>query len=120
MSTKPILFDCDPGIDDALALLHLGGVGGELLGAVSVHGNVPAPTGAENAIRILDVMGMEDVPVWTGAARPMAQPLMTAEHVHGPEGLGGVKSGTTPRTVHNGLCAGMPVQLCTAALEGCT
>lgn len=111
MSTKPILFDCDPGIDDALALLHLGGVGGELLGAVSVHGNVPAPTGAENAIRILDVMGMEDVPVWTGAARPMAQPLMTAEHVHGPDGLGGVNSGPPPRPVSKGIGAVQIVEL---------
>lgn len=105
MSAKPVLFDCDPGIDDALALLHLGGVGGELLGVASVHGNVPSDTAAENAVRILDVMGMNDVPVWTGAPRPMAQPLMTAENVHGPDGLGGTNTGTLPRPVSEGIGA---------------
>ncbi len=105
MSAKPVLLDCDPGIDDALALLHLGGIGGKLLGVASVHGNVPATTAAENAVRILDVMDMNDVPVWTGAARPMAQPLLTAEHVHGPDGLGGTNSGALPRPVSDGIGA---------------
>lgn len=105
MSAKPVLFDCDPGIDDALALLHLGGVGGELTGVASVHGNVPARTGAENAVRILDVMGRSDVPVWVGAARPMAQPLMTAEHVHGPDGLGGAAPPQMSRPVDPGIGA---------------
>jgi len=114
MSAKPILFDCDPGIDDALALLHLGGVGGELWGAVSVHGNVPSPVAAENAVRILDVMGMNDVPVWTGAARPMAQPLMTAEHVHGPDGLGGVAAKHLPRPVNDGIGAVKIVEMARA------
>lgn len=100
-----MLFDCDTGIDDALALLHLAGRGGRLLGVTSVHGNVPARTGAENSIRVLDAAGIDDVPVWVGAARPMAQPLSTAEHVHGPDGLGGIVTGPPSRPVADGAAA---------------
>src|SRR5690625_3736158 len=111
MSTKPILFDCDRGLDDALALLDLVGVRGAVLGAVGVHGTGQARVGAVDAIRILDVMGMEDVPVGPGGARPIAQPLMTAEHGHGPDGLGGVNSGPPPRPVSKGIGAVQIVEL---------
>ncbi len=90
METRPILFDCDPGIDDAMAMLFLTGSGGRFNGIGSVHGNVPAPLGAANALRVLDVAGVTGVPVRVGAQRPMAQPLQTAEIVHGQDGLGDV------------------------------
>jgi purine nucleosidase len=85
---RSILFDCDPGVDDAMAMLFHTGSGGRFTAIGSVHGNVPAPLGAANALRILDVAGVEDVPVAVGAHRPMAQPLSTAEFVHGDDGLG--------------------------------
>lgn len=110
-SSRPVLLDCDTGIDDALAMLHLAGRGGTLLGVTSVHGNVPARTGAENSLRVLDVAGMPDVPVWVGAARPMAQPLATAERVHGPDGLGGTVTGPPPRAVTDGAAAVRIVEL---------
>jgi purine nucleosidase len=84
-----LIVDCDPGVDDALALLYLAGHPEVTIEAVgSVHGNVPAALAARNALRILEVAGLEHVPVAIGAARPMAQPLATAEFVHGADGLG--------------------------------
>ena len=84
-----LIVDCDPGIDDALTLLYLAGRRDVTIEAIgSVHGNVPAPIAARNALRILEVAGRTDVPVALGAARPMAQPLATAEFVHGDDGLG--------------------------------
>ena len=88
MSARPIVLDVDTGIDDALAILHLLGSGGDLLAAGSVHGNVPAPLGAANTLRVLEIAGRTDIPVRVGAARPLAQPLLTSEYVHGQDGLG--------------------------------
>jgi purine nucleosidase len=84
-----LIVDCDPGIDDALALLYLARRPDVTIEAVgSVHGNVPATTGARNALRILEVAGLTEVPVAVGAGRPMAQELATAEFIHGDDGLG--------------------------------
>ncbi|MBI2755290.1 MAG: nucleoside hydrolase [Chloroflexi bacterium] len=89
--TTRILLDCDTGIDDALAILYLAGLEGvSIVAAGSVHGNVPAPLGALNTLRVLELAGLDDVPVAVGAARPMAQPLQTAEFVHGEDGLGNI------------------------------
>lgn len=84
-----LVVDCDPGIDDALTLLYLAGRSDVTIEAVgTVHGNVPVATCARNALRILEVAGLPDVPVAVGAPRPLAQPLRTAEFVHGADGLG--------------------------------
>ncbi|MBP2473458.1 purine nucleosidase [Crossiella equi] len=85
-----IVLDTDPGIDDALAMLYLAEQPDvEIVAIGSVHGNVPARTAADNARRVLDVIGgAEHIPVAVGAARPLAQPLATSEFVHGPLGLG--------------------------------
>jgi purine nucleosidase len=91
-----IILDTDPGVDDALAIMYLAANGdAEIVAAGSVHGNVPAPVGARNALRVLELVGL-DVPVAVGAARPFAQPLSTAEFVHGNDGLGGL-AGPPPR-----------------------
>lgn len=60
----------------------------EIIAVGSVHGNVAASVGALNALRVLDLVGLAP-PVTIGAARPLAQPLQTAEFVHGEDGLGG-------------------------------
>ena len=84
-----IILDTDPGVDDALAIMYLAAQpDAEIVAAGSVHGNVPAPLGALNALRLFELVGL-DVPVTVGAARPLAQPLRTAEFVHGEDGLGG-------------------------------
>lgn len=87
-NSRKLLIDCDTGIDDAMAILYGLGRGATVLGVGSVHGNVPAARGARNTLRVLEVGGAEDVPVRVGAARPLAQPLETAEFVHGEDGLG--------------------------------
>lgn len=85
-----IVLDTDPGIDDSLAILFIAAQPDmELVAVGSVHGNVPAPTAADNALRVLDIAGLPDVPVAVGAHRPLAQELRTTEFVHGADGLGG-------------------------------
>ena len=85
----PVVIDCDPGIDDAIAMLHLAGRRDvELIGVGSVHGNIPSDLAAVNARRLLELCALDHVPVAIGARRPMAQPLATAEWVHGEDGLG--------------------------------
>lgn len=91
-----IILDTDPGVDDALAIMYLAAQeDAEIVAVGSVHGNVPAPLAATNALRVLELVGI-DVPVAVGAARPLAQPLQTAEFVHGDDGLGG-HAGAPPR-----------------------
>jgi purine nucleosidase len=91
-----IILDTDPGVDDALAIMYLAAQeDAEIVAVGSVHGNVPASVGALNALRVLELVGL-DVPVAVGAAKPLAQPLQTAEFVHGDDGLGG-HAGPAPR-----------------------
>ena len=90
----PLIFDCDTGIDDALALFYGAAHGAEFVACTVTHGNVPVDVGTRNTLTILEALGLEQVPVFTGAARPLAQPLMTAEFVHGHDGLG--DAGVTP------------------------
>lgn len=93
-----IILDTDPGIDDSLAILFLAAQHDmEIVAAGSVHGNVPATTAAANALRVLDLAGLPDVPVAIGAARPLAQELRTTELVHGHDGLGGKAGPRSPR-----------------------
>lgn len=94
-----IVLDTDPGVDDAFAILYLAAQPDvELVAVGSVHGNVPAPLAADNALRLLDLAGLTHVPVAVGAHQPLIQPLHTAEFVHGPDGLGGHAGPASPRT----------------------
>ena len=111
MGSNQILLDCDTGIDDALAILDFTARGGELLGVGSVHGNVPAPVGARNTLRVLEIAGCDSVPVCVGAARPLAQPLMTAENVHGRDGLGNTNQPDPQRALAPGSAAEQIVRL---------
>lgn len=86
--TTPIIFDCDTGIDDSLAIIYGSAHGADFRACTVTHGNVPVHIGTRNTLTILDKVGLTDVPVFSGSARPMAQPLMTAEFVHGEDGLG--------------------------------
>lgn len=91
---KQIIIDCDPGIDDALALLLAAGSGTlELLAVTTVAGNRPAATTARNARKIMDLAGRQQVPVYAGAARPLGYPDARCNLVHGEDGLGGVDVG---------------------------
>jgi purine nucleosidase len=86
-----LIVDADPGIDDTLALFYLAAQPDvEIVAVGSVHGNAPAAQTAANARHVLRLAGLPDVPVAVGAWRPLAQPLETAEFVHGPDGLAGL------------------------------
>jgi purine nucleosidase len=87
----PIIIDCDPGQDDALAiLLALASPEDlEVLAVTAVAGNVPLALTEKNARKIVELAGRGDVPVFAGCGRPLVRPPVTAEHVHGRTGLDG-------------------------------
>jgi len=85
-----ILLDCDPGHDDAIALLlALASPELELLGVTTVAGNQTLDKTTANAIRVLEFVGRGDVPVAAGADRPLVRPQYVASYVHGETGLDG-------------------------------
>jgi len=89
MST-PIVIDCDPGHDDAIAiLLSLASPEVELRGITTVAGNQTLEKTTRNALKILELAGRTDIPVAAGADRPLVRELRTAAHVHGESGLEG-------------------------------
>ena len=86
----PILLDCDPGHDDAIALLlALASPELELLGVTTVAGNQTLEKTTANAIRVLDFVGRDDVAVAAGADRPLIREPFVAAYVHGETGLDG-------------------------------
>jgi purine nucleosidase len=87
----PIIIDCDPGVDDAIALL-LAFASPELdiLAITTVAGNVPLDQTQRNARRVCELGGRADIPVYAGCPRPLMQPLATAAEVHGQDGLAGL------------------------------
>ena len=88
--TTPILIDCDPGHDDAVALLlALASPEVELVGVTTVSGNQTLAKTTANALRVLELVGRGDVPVAAGADRPIRRDLFVAAYVHGESGLDG-------------------------------
>jgi inosine-uridine nucleoside N-ribohydrolase len=86
----PVLIDCDPGHDDAMALLlALASPELDLLGVSTVHGNQTLEKTTANALRVLEFAGRGDVPVAAGADRPLTREPRVAAHVHGETGLDG-------------------------------
>ena len=85
-----VLYDCDPGHDDAIALLLLlASPEIELLGVTTVAGNQTLAKTTANAIRVLDHLARDDVPVAAGASRPLVRPLRINPEVNGETGLDG-------------------------------
>ena len=86
---RPIIIDTDPGTDDAVAiLLALAAPELEVLGLVTVAGNLPLALTERNARAILELAGRSEIPVYAGCPRPMGPGHVTAEHAHGTGGLG--------------------------------
>lgn len=87
---KPLIIDCDPGVDDAIALLlAFASPELDLLGITTVAGNVPLALTQTNARKICELAQRSDVPVFAGCPRPLMRQLTTAEDVHGATGLQG-------------------------------
>jgi purine nucleosidase len=85
-----ILLDCDPGHDDAIALLlALASPEVELLGVTTVAGNQTLKKTTANAIRVLEFVGRGEIPVAAGADRPLVREQVVASNVHGETGLDG-------------------------------
>lgn len=89
MNRQSLIIDCDPGVDDAVALMLAFGAGEfELLAVTAVGGNVPVEKTARNARMLRQIAGREDVPVFAGAERPLRRDPAGAGEFHGEEGLG--------------------------------
>ena len=90
--TAKIIIDTDPGQDDAVAILLALASPDEItvLGITAVAGNVPLTLTEKNARIICELAGRPDIAVFAGCDRPLVQPLVTAEHVHGKTGLDGI------------------------------
>jgi len=90
MTATPIVIDCDPGHDDAVALmLAVASPEVELVGVTTVAGNQTLEKTTRNALRVLELCGRGDVPVAEGAADPLVRKRDVAAHVHGETGLDG-------------------------------
>src|SRR5205814_475254 len=88
--TTPIVIDCDPGHDDAIAiLLALASPEVEVRGISTVAGNQTLDKTTRNALKVLELAGRTDIPVVAGAAAPLERTLRTAANVHGETGLDG-------------------------------
>src|SRR5262249_24084821 len=94
-NARKILIDCDPGHDDAVALLfgahHL-----DLVGITTVHGNNTLENTTRNALAVLELAGL-DVPLAQGCSEPLAQAVIGFPAVHGATGLDGARLPTPKR-----------------------
>ncbi len=91
-----LLLDCDPGHDDVVAIIAAAAFA-EIVGIVTVAGNVPLDRTTHNALALRDLMGL-DTPVHSGCARPLVAPPRHAGFIHGESGLDGAElpDPTTP------------------------
>ena len=90
MTPTPIILDCDPGHDDAIAiLLALASPELELVAVTTVSGNQTLDKTTANALRVLELAGRSEIPVFAGADKPFVRARDVAAHVHGESGLDG-------------------------------
>ncbi|WP_447586453.1 nucleoside hydrolase [Pseudoxanthomonas mexicana] len=93
----PLLIDTDPGVDDTLALLMaFNDARHEIVGLTIAAGNVGLQYTVRNALKLCEVAGREDIPVFAGAPAPLLHPSPDAGYVHGQDGFGDV--GFAPAT----------------------
>lgn len=99
---KKYIMDCDPGHDDAIALIlaakHL-----DLLGITTVGGNQTIEKVTTNALKVLEIIKRTDIPVYPGSQKPWIQKLETAPQFHGESGLDGPQVPdpvTKPQSMH--------------------
>lgn len=103
MARQSVIIDCDPGVDDAVALmLAFGSPDLDVLAITTVAGNVPLKKTTRNALMLRQIAGREDVPVVPGADRPLKRKPSAAGDFHGEEGLGYMPPFTPAKTVADG------------------
>lgn len=115
-----VIIDCDPGQDDAVALLMAYGSRDELdiRGVTTVAGNVPLRLTQENARRVTELAGVDDIPIYTGCPRPLVRDLTTAEWIHGATGLDGCGLPDATMPLAEGHAVDFIVDTCLAADDG--
>lgn len=120
MAPHPIIIDCDPGQDDAIALLLALASPQELevLAISTVAGNVPLRLTEHNARRIAQLAGRGEVPVYKGCDRPLIRTLETAEYVHGETGLDGAVLAEPERPAAKGHAVDAIIELVMARPAG--
>ncbi|WP_161973640.1 nucleoside hydrolase [Hwanghaeella grinnelliae] len=117
------IIDCDPGVDDAIALMVASSPDSEfeLIGVTAVAGNLPLQDTFRNARALMAFLGRPDLPVLAGADRPMTrEPVPAIHHIHGANGLGGYElempiASTPTKTAIEYIieaCSQGPVTLC--------
>lgn len=90
MERQKIILDCDPGHDDAVAIMLAANAPGlELLGVSVVAGNQTLENTQRNACHVLQWIGREDIPVYAGCGQPMVREKIIAADIHGKTGLDG-------------------------------
>ena len=91
MTEFETIIDCDPGCDDAIALVSaLTNPNIKVVGITSIGGNVDPHKTKRNAIGIADLVGRRDVPIVAGAMKPLVKPAVNASDVHGETGVDGL------------------------------
>ena len=119
MSIQSLIIDCDPGVDDAVALfLAFAAPQLNLLAVTTVGGNVPGALTQRNARIVRQIAGREDVPVHGGAERPLKRPPAGAGAFHGPEGLGDLEPFQPTGIVGDGPAANAIVDLVMSRPQG--
>ena len=85
---KKIILDCDPGHDDAVAIMLAAASNKiEILGITCVAGNTTLDNTKLNSLKVCSLIGRTDINIYSGANKPLKYDLVTAEHVHGKSGL---------------------------------
>jgi len=103
---RKVIFDCDPGLDDALALLlALASEELEVIAVTTIAGNSTIENTTQNALNLLEFYGKEHIPVAKGSSNPILGRFNSGSHVHGSSGIGGVdlpkaKAQCDPRRAH--------------------
>jgi len=98
----PLLIDTDPGVDDALALLlAFDDDAHDIVGLTIAAGNVGLHHTVANALKLCEVVGRTDVPVFAGAASPLLHAAPDAAYVHGNDGFGDIGYTPASRGVEN-------------------
>jgi len=99
-SKRKIILDCDPGHDDAIAiLLAAASPKVELVGITTVAGNAELEKTTVNALKVCEIAGLADTPVARGAGQPLVRPRETAPAIHGESGLDGPSLPEPAKTV---------------------
>jgi len=111
-----VILDCDPGIDDALAIIFgCGHPGIDLAGLTTVSGNVDLGLVTGNALSVLELAGRGDVPVVPGSPRPLLRPGFDGRGAHGESGLGAARLPPAPAAPAPGHAVDFLVETIAAA-----